>query len=200
MAKLWRQLLREPQDELSHKSCSTSFGWALLLSHSVLPCLFWRFTLGTGASRLGLLTVLLSPDVESGVEAEETLTNTWCQLWQKGVVFGRHQGRQMRWSKPLLSDSQQLIIMAAACGMPKVPASLVSSLWKWICTMAGTPLEHALLSVLWVDAQIVWDLHGKWIWGWEVQDAGYHLAENGFQKVLCLGTHFSTCLVLYSCC
>ena len=128
---------------------------AATLSHGLLPCLLQRFTLGTGASRLELLTVILSPDAGCGTEAVETRTYAQCQLWQRWVVFDRQQGRQM----DVVKTTAARLTTAHNNGCTKVPARLVSCLWKWVCKMAGTALERALLSVLWAGAQIAWDLH-----------------------------------------
>lgn len=80
------------------------------------------------------------------------------------------------WSKP---DPQQLTIMPVARGMSGVPARLGSCLWKWSSKMVTTALECGLLSVLWVDVQIVWDLH--WLEDSGLKNPGYWVSFGGDQ-------------------
>ena len=141
-----RQLLRELWDELWHNLHFSSFGRVLLLSSMA------SFYASSRDSAL-----VLEPAAGSYFTSR-----CWMWCWTSGdtcvhsvpaVVFGR----QMEMVKTTAADSQQLIVTVVACSMSKVPTRLVSCLWKPVCKVADTSLEHALLSLLWVDAQIAWD-------------------------------------------
>lgn len=130
------------------------WSYAVSMSHGLLPCLSQRYTHGAG--RLELLTVQVL-NVELKQWGHTHVYSTSCG--EDGSFWAGSKAGKWTWSNPLLPDSQQLIVMPMACGMSQLPARLGSCLWMWSCKMASTALECDLLSVLWLDVQIAWDLH-----------------------------------------